>query len=180
MLPLHPDVNPRQSDTSIRLILHAYMRRTPPLCSCITNTEAFPVTEERIQSDRFHLQAETQLPRREGREAEAVGSSEMPTEEKWKGETKFPCCVFPRIPLYCKLLTEQISLVFLQRRRLSRWGVSIASLAVRHQRGLEIPPEHPSFDSFEIAAQPPLLPLPAYPDEASPHAGGSIKPFREE
>lgn len=71
-----------QADTSIRLILRAYMRRTPPLCSCITNTEAFPVTEERIQSDRFHLQAETQLPRREGREAEAVGSPEMPMVEK--------------------------------------------------------------------------------------------------
>lgn len=63
------------------------MRRTPPLCSRVTDTDASPVTEERIQSDRFPLQTETQLPCREAREAgaEAVGSSEMPTEEKWKG-----------------------------------------------------------------------------------------------
>lgn len=52
---------------------------------------------------------------------------------KMGGETKFPCCAFARIPLYCKLLTEQISLVFLRRRHLSRLGVSTASLAGRHQ-----------------------------------------------
>lgn len=86
------------------------------------------------------------------------------------GATKCPCCAFPRLPLYCKLLTEQISLVFRQRRRGSRRGVSIAPLAARHRRGLKIPPEHPSFDSFSNCNTPPPPPL-AFPDEA----GGGVK-----
>lgn len=85
-----------------------------------------------------------------------------------EGGTKFPCCALPRLPLYCKLLTEQISLVFPQRRRGSRRGVSIASLAVRHRRGLKIPLERPSFDSFSNCNTPPPLALPE-------EAGGGVK-----
>lgn len=77
-----------QADTSIRLIL----RRAPPLCCCITNTEAFPVTEERIQSDRSHFQAETQLPRREG----GRGGPRDAKAGKMGAEAKFSLlCVSP-------------------------------------------------------------------------------------
>lgn len=153
-----------QADTSIRLILRACGRCAPPHCSCTANTDAFPLTEERIQSDRFHSQAETQLPCGEGW---GGGQLRDANGGKMEGGTKFPCCAFPRLPLYCKLLTEQISLVFRQGRRGSRRGVSIAPLAVRHRRGLKIPPEHPSFDSFSNCNTPPL----AFPDEA----GGGVK-----
>lgn len=91
-----------QADTSIRLILRAYMRRTPPLCCCITNAEAFPVTDERIQSDRSHFQAGTQLPRREavgGWGGGGGGGGRQPRDAKagkMGAEAKFsPLCVSP-------------------------------------------------------------------------------------
>lgn len=72
------------------------------------------------------------------------GGPEMPKQEKWERRLNFPRCVFPHIPLYCKLSTEQISPVLLQRRHLSRWGGSTASLAARHRGRPPPPPEHAS------------------------------------
>lgn len=48
----------------------------------------FPVTEERIQSDRSHFQAEAQLPG-------GGGGMEMPKQEKWEGRLNSLLCVCP-------------------------------------------------------------------------------------
>lgn len=136
----HPQFS--EADTSIRLIRHAYRMVYSSslkqhcwslaifLCYCITNSLQRWRRESSMIGCTFRQKHTAELQR--GRSGDGGQS-----REARKKETVTPLCVF----LYSTALQAvdiiNISVVFLQRRLLSWLGVLIASVALRHWKGLQ-------------------------------------------